>query len=715
MGKGLVFLLLLEAFRPIRSSFCYKKLRGGSYDESEIEASDVVIPDRLRVEGSSSEIPSFLKRIIAKKKRDLGLGGLSQADAKAVVDAKLRESMSSTEADESRRRERIEDEKISYLNEEARKKLEKEEASEERAKIEKRRASRESQGNIDSWIARTERKQEKEEKEREMEKLFRERYQPAIHKRIRYNTRIGSAVDFDWKLEEDTTLAQYQPYEMGRMPIFEGTRRIGGKRNEANVSGTYDDLGLDIFEYEDQRHWSEKTLEEMTDRDWRILREDYRISFRGNWKSNPLRNWDEGIVPEPILRAIDELGYERPTAVQMAAIPVGLSERDILGVASTGSGKTCAYVVPLLMHMMDFPKLTAITAEQGPYGLIIAPTRELSEQIEKETSALAKFTGFRIISLVAGVGVTEQGTRFRLGREIVVGTPGRISDMLDKSHIVLNQCSFVIIDEADRMVEMGALEQIQKILDAMPFSHAKPHRFQGKDLFRKTYMFSATMPKAIEKLAVRYMRSPVYVQIGELGEINENIKQEVIFLDTKTTSGMRSESDLQVGEDRNDKRIQSLQALLQNHFKVERRQVIVFVNSKDTAEAVSRKLEIWKYRVDSIHSGKRHNERHLLMESYRSKKFDIMVATDIMGRGIDVKDVGLVVNYQMPSTIQQYVHRIGRTGRAGQKGKAISFVTIEDKNVFPELKKVLRSAGSHVPYEVDSVAFDETGRVVHFE
>ncbi|GAB5355872.1 hypothetical protein AAMO2058_000242200 [Amorphochlora amoebiformis] len=297
----------------------------------------------------------------------------------------------------------------------------------------------------------------------------------------------------------------------------------------------------------------------------------------------------------------------------------------------------------------------------------------------------------------------EQGNMIRMGKEIVIATPGRAADMLAKRHLVLNQCSFVIIDEADRMVEMGFEEQLQTILAAIPkereFEISVPGMTNtSMSISRKTYMFSATMPRKVEKLARGYMRNPVMVFIGEAGQINEDIHQEIIII-----------------PDKQEARISKLEKVVKEHLDVDGRQVIVFSNTKDMCDVISRQMERWDIDVGTLHSGKSQGVRSMTINAFRANKFKVMVATDVLGRGIDIKDIGLVVNFQMPATIQHYTHRVGRTGRAGKKGKATSFVTMSDKAIFSDLKRTLKISGSKIPYELDNVAMDDKGEMVYFE
>jgi ATP-dependent RNA helicase DDX23/PRP28 len=201
------------------------------------------------------------------------------------------------------------------------------------------------------------------------------------------------------------------------------------------------------------RHWTEKKLEEMSERDWRIFREDFDIRIQGGRATLPLRYWSEGNLPSEVIKAIDAVGYEKPSPIQRQAIPIGMAKRDIIGIAETGSGKTAAFLIPLLSYMLHLPiESISRCKDEGPLAIVMAPTRELAQQIEEECIKLARYTKFRTISVVGGQSIEEQGYKIRKGIEIVIGTPGRMVDCIEHNYLVLNQCNYVVLDEADRMV-----------------------------------------------------------------------------------------------------------------------------------------------------------------------------------------------------------------------------------------------------------------------
>ncbi|KAK9802687.1 hypothetical protein WJX73_005873 [Symbiochloris irregularis] len=452
----------------------------------------------------------------------------------------------------------------------------------------------------------------------------------------------------------------------------------------------------DVYETFDMRkdsHWTDKRREDMTERDWRIFREDFSIAYKGaalGTTALPLRNWDECSLPQPLMKAVERQGYKQPSPIQRAAIPIGLQQRDVIGVAETGSGKTAAFVLPMLVYIMNQPVMTEEVATDGPYAVIMAPTRELAQQIEEEAGKLAHYTEYRMVSVVGGQNIEEQGFKLRKGCEIIIATPGRLLDCLEKSYAVLNQCNYVVLDEADRMIDLGFEPQVMAVLDAMPSSNLKPESddatLDTSRVYRTTYMFSATMPAAVERLARKYLRRPVVINIGSAGKATDLVQQRVYVL-KDNEKPHRLEQELNA---------------------VDEKRAIVFVNTKNKCDFVSRHLDTLGYRCTVLHGSKTQDQREAGLAGFREEKYNVLVATDVAGRGIDVPDVALVVNYDMPGSIENYTHRIGRTGRAGRKGIAVTFLTLSDTDVFFDLKKLLEESGASVPPQL---AHHEAARI----
>ncbi|KAL5714310.1 RNA helicase [Ranunculus cassubicifolius] len=479
--------------------------------------------------------------------------------------------------------------------------------------------------------------------------------------------------DFDWDNTEDTsrdTNSLYQnPHEAN--PLFGTGFRGGVDRIEQKKLKIKDD-NYDV-------HWSEKKLGEMKERDWRIFKEDFDISYKGIRVPKPMRNWEESELSVELLKAVKRVGYVRPSPIQMAAIPLGLQQRDVIGVAQTGSGKTAAYILPMLDYISRLAPMNVENEANGPYALVLAPTRELVLQIEKETVKFAHYLGIKVVSIIGGHSKLEQGLLIQQGCEVVIATPGRLYDCLESKYAVLNQCNFVVLDEADQMIKKDFEEQVVKVLDAMPSSNLKPQNgdeeLDEKKIYRTTYMFSATMPPPVERLARKYLRNPVVVTVGTAGKTTDLITQDVI---------MTKESD----------KMWRLRRLLDN---LGTKTAIVFVNHKKSTDSLSRSLDKMGYRVTALHGGNTQDQRETSLDGFRSKRFNVLVATDIAGRGIDIPDVAHVINYDMTENIEAYTHRIGRTGRAGKTGVATTFLTLDDTKVFYDLKQFLIQSNSVVP------------------
>lgn len=367
---------------------------------------------------------------------------------------------------------------------------------------------------------------------------------------------------FDWDAGEDTSQDYNKLYQSRHEIQFFGRGSIAGmdvnaQKKEKNTfystimeqRRTEDEKEQEKTRLEkeqkkekkvahDDRHWRMKELTEMTDRDWRIFREDFNISIKGGKVPRPLRNWEEAGFPQEVYRAVQEIGYLEPTPIQRQAIPIGLQNRDVIGVAETGSGKTAAFLLPLLVWITSLPKIERQEhRDMGPYAIIMAPTRELAQQIEEETNKFGKLLGIRTVSVIGGASREDQGMKLRMGVEVVIATPGRLLDVLENRYLLLNQCTYVILDEADRMLDMGFEPDVQKVLEYMPATNLKPDTeefdneealmkgFATREKYRQTVMFTATMSSAIERLARQYLRRPAVVHIGSVGKPTERVEQ----------------------------------------------------------------------------------------------------------------------------------------------------------------------------------------------
>ncbi|KAJ7219190.1 P-loop containing nucleoside triphosphate hydrolase protein [Mycena pura] len=531
---------------------------------------------------------------------------------------------------------------------------------------------------------------------------------------------------FDWDNQDDT-MAEDAPVWVGSQrqgaQVMFGRGHLagmddggdGGRRGSGNGAADTSHLADPMERRKatkvglDERHWTDKPLAEMKERDWRIFREDFSIGARGGQIPHPLRSWEESDIPKSILECIEKIGYKEPSPIQRQAIPIGLQNRDIIGIAETGSGKTAAFVIPMLAFIEGLAPFTDDNRHLGPYALILAPTRELAQQIESEARKFASPLGFKCVSIVGGRAVEEQQFNLREGAEIIIATPGRLKDVIERHVLVLSQCRYVVMDEADRMVHLGFETDLTFILDALP-----SETMQGEDTgeqmdvdgetmiksgrTRVTTLFSATMPPAVERLARKYLRKPAVITIGEAGRAVDTVEQRVEFVNG------------------DEKKKQRLLEILNSGLYAS--PIIVFVNQKKTADMVAKDLQRANWSAATLHSGKNQEQREASLQSLRSGDCDVLVATDLAGRGIDVADVSLVINFQMASTIEAYVHRIGeprgstyrrtdmfyflgRTGRAGKQGVAITFLTNDDDEVMYDLKnEISKSPVSKVPMEL---------------
>ena len=560
-------------------------------------------------------------------------------------------------------------------------------------------------------------REEREISEKEKEAI-KERYLGGVKKKKRIRKLNDRKFVFDWDAGEDTS-HDYNPLYNDKHNIqFFGRGGIGGidLKSQKKFQGQfYGDLvekrrtdGEKDQEKErlkkvkkreekqrfDDRHWSEKELEDMTERDWRIFREDYNIQIKGGNIPNPIRHWREATLPKEILDIVEKVGYTEPTPIQRQAIPIGLQNRDIIGVAETGSGKTAAFLLPLFVWIQSLPKMTRIEeADQGPYAIIMAPTRELAQQIEDESNKFGSSLGIRTVAVIGGLSREDQGFKLRMGCEVVIATPGRLIDVLENRYLVLTRTTYIVLDEADRMIDMGFEPDIQQILGHMPVTNAKPDseiaedgqlmadNFKSKHKYRQTVMFTATMPPAVERLARTYLRRPSVVYIGGVGKPVERVEQIVHVV--------------KEGEKRNR---------LLNYLKQGiQPPIIIFVNQKKGADILAKGLEKMGYNAATLHGGKGQEQRDIALSGLKAGAKDILVATDVAGRGIDIKDVSMVINYDMAKSIEAYTHRIGRTGRAGKSGKSITFVTQDDSFLFYDLKQMLLSSPvSHCPPELSN-------------
>lgn len=408
------------------------------------------------------------------------------------------------------------------------------------------------------------------------------------------------------------------------------------KINEISKDGKKANKYEDIYNI----HWKDKKLNEMTERDWRIFREDHDIIIKGGRVPNPIRTWEESNLPDFILNAIKNAGYKKPSAIQLQAISIGLERRDMIGLAPTGSGKSAAFLIPLIIYLNNLPPITPETAQNGPYAMILAPSRELALQIYEEFNKFSKYTKLRAASIVGGKSAEEQALILGVGVEVIIGTPGRIQDCLEKHFTILNQCNYIVLDEADKMIKDGFEENLNYILDCIPSTNLKSDDEKlaeeqeketklGLKTYRITMMFSATMTNQLEKLARKYLRCPSYISIGEPGSGKKEIEQRV---------------ELVTDNQKKDR----LMGLLEK-FKPP---IMIFLNHKRAVDNLCKLLERIDVRAATLHGGKTQESRERALNGFKEGKYDVLVCTNLAARGIDVYGVTLVVNYDAPTSIE---------------------------------------------------------------
>jgi len=446
------------------------------------------------------------------------------------------------------------------------------------------------------------------------------------------------------------------------------------------------------------QHWSTKLTSEMTMRDWKIFREDHEISVTGsNGRTVPVpfRSWTESGLPRDLLDAVYKAGYTKPTPIQMQAIPTSIAGHDIVGLSSTGSGKTAAFVLPMLMYIKQLPPIRPeTTALDGPYALVLAPSRELALQIDAEVKKFSSFCNIRSCPIVGGRSAEQQTLILSQGVELIVATPGRLVDSLDGKQTVLNQCIYVVLDEADKMIDLGFESFVNQILDAIPATNLKPSDMLDSSAaggrYRITQMYSATMPPSVEKLTKKYLRNPITISVGSVTSGKPEIEQRLEFVSSES-----------------DKRKLLLNIMEDTQFPV-----MIFVSSKKQADYVGSVLDHIGVRAMVLHSGKTQERREEAINSFKAGRADVLVATDVAGRGIDIPNVQHVICYDMAKSIEDYTHRIGRTARGvNTKGIATSFILAkEDDEILPGLKKFLEHSKQFVPDQIQHVRTDDGKR-----
>lgn len=361
---------------------------------------------------------------------------------------------------------------------------------------------------------------------------------------------------------------------------------------------------------------------------------------------------------EQVLKNLKNAGYETPTPIQGEAIPALLEKHDLLGIAQTGTGKTAAFTLPMLQHL--YPRNFSLTPGE-PRSLILAPTRELASQIKDQLDKYGEGLKLKFAVIFGGVGQAAQVAALRSGLDVLVATPGRLLDLMNQGHLKLNKVEIFVLDEADRMLDMGFINDIRKILPKLPVK-------------KQTLLFSATMPKEIAALAANILHQPKRVEVTPPSSTVERINQKLILC----------------------KKVDKYQLLRKVLSEESTELTLVFTRTKHGANRIVDYLQHFKIPSAAIHGNKSQTAREAALENFKSGKIKVLIATDIAARGIDVQGVSHVVNFDLPVEAESYVHRIGRTARAGKDGDAISFC---DETEIDALKRIERLINLKIPSE----------------
>jgi superfamily II DNA/RNA helicase len=381
----------------------------------------------------------------------------------------------------------------------------------------------------------------------------------------------------------------------------------------------------------------------------------------------PAARFDSLALDAKLLRAVADSGYESMTPIQAKAIPIVLAGRDVMGAAQTGTGKTAAFSLPLLQKMLRHENASMSPARHPVRALVLAPTRELADQVAANVKNYAKHTQLRSAVVFGGIDMKPQTLQLKAGVEVLIATPGRLLDHIEAKNAVLNQVEYVVLDEADRMLDIGFLPDLQRILSYLPRQ-------------RQTLLFSATFSPEIKRLAESYLQDPITVEVARPNATASTVEQRFY----------------RVADD--DKRAAVRQLLRERELA----QAIVFVNSKLGAARLARAFERDGLKTAALHGDKSQDERLKSLDAFKRGEVDLLVATDVAARGLDIADLPAVFNFDVPFNAEDYVHRIGRTGRAGASGLAVTLVSGSDARLVAEIEKLLKTK-----IEIEALEYDD--------
>ena len=371
-----------------------------------------------------------------------------------------------------------------------------------------------------------------------------------------------------------------------------------------------------------------------------------------------------------LAKAVAEMGYENMTPIQAQAIPVVLTGKDVMGAAQTGTGKTAAFSLPLLQRLLKHENPSTSPARHPVRALVLLPTRELADQVAQQIALYAKYTQLRSTVVFGGMDMKPQTAELKKGVEVLVATPGRLLDHIEAKNVVLNQVEYVVLDEADRMLDIGFLPDLQRILSYLPKT-------------RTTLLFSATFSPEIKRLAGSYLQDPITIEVARPNETASTVEQRFF-----------AASD-------DDKRRVIRKVLNDRGLQ----QAFIFTNSKLGCARLARSLERDGFKTGALHGDKSQDERLKALEAFKKGEVHLLVCTDVAARGLDIKDVPAVFNFDVPFNAEDYVHRIGRTGRAGASGLAVTLVAPSDTRLVGDIEKLIKKK-----IEVEAIELDERPR-----
>lgn len=426
-----------------------------------------------------------------------------------------------------------------------------------------------------------------------------------------------------------------------------------------------------------------KKYRDMPEEERNAIREKFFIEANGEDCPAPIKRFEEMRLPKGLLEGLKLKGIQRPTQIQMQGLPTALAGRDMIGIAFTGSGKTLVFGVPMILTALELEFRAKVQGKEGPFGLIIAPSRELAHQtyevLEFYTDMLVEHSHFpklRSVLTIGGLSTGTQAQALSRGAHMVVATPGRLNDLLTKKRMTMAQCQYLVMDEADRMIDLGFEEEIRNTLD----------HFRGQ---RQTLLFSATMPRKIQDFAKTALVDPIVINVGRAGAANLDVIQEVEYV--------KQEAKL----------VYLLKCLQKTPPPV-----LIFCENKCDVDDVHEYLLLKGVEAVAIHGGLDQEERHEAIKTFKEGAKDVLIGTDVASKGLDFPAIQHVINFDMPKEIENYVHRIGRTGRCGRTGVATTCVNKnQDETILLDLKALLLEAGQNVPpflQQLDSVAGGST-------